>query len=251
MNATQVQSGLRRLHPKIVWWPDHNVVWIVNFFKHQCANGNPVTFTKSAANKLASFPPEVIQAVCSVYPALTPEDGLPTLFNSENATLTLPTPYPNPTLPSKVTVTVTGTDTETTTVPEGAGEKGFDFETFFEDIWQRYPTRPGISKAGKAETKLLVRALSPSEWPQVLQAVKNYVLDGRLPVDPIRFFKSKDYPNGFWRNFVTISKENGNAGNRQGGATLTLQAPNSGPSQSRSGLGKISLAAVPPQTKAG
>lgn len=205
MSQNQIKAGLQRLHPKVVWWPHHQAVWVVNFYRHQSSNGNPVTFTKSAAAKLLAFDPEIVQAVCAHYPALTPECGLPTLLDAE-PTHTLPTPYPSSTLTSKETVTVTGTETATKAEPEGAREIKIDFDAFFEDVWRKYPTREGAGKIGKTETRAVVFALGPAMWPDVRKAVVNYAASGRMPVDPIRFFKSKEYPAGLWRQFVTKEK---------------------------------------------
>lgn len=97
-----------------------------------------------------------------------------------------------------------------------AVESVSDFDSIFETIWREYPVREGVSKIGKAETKTMVKALGPSVWPDVLKAVRNYAQSGRLPVDPIRFFKSRDFVNGLWREFVNGG--NGNGTNKQNGA---------------------------------
>ncbi len=204
LTSKQVTDGLDRLHPKIVWWPGYQMLWVVNFYRHQGANGNPTTFRKSAMNKLELLPAEVAQTVAMTYPELSLEDGSASEVGKE-ATHTLPTPYPTDSLGSKVTVTVTEEVTVTDTEEE---ERARDFSSFANEIWQIYPDREG-SKVGKAKLEAYLRQVPPGEWPNVRRAVLNYKASGRLPVDPFRFIKSRDYPNGMWREFVSKGAANG------------------------------------------
>lgn len=114
---------------------------------------------------------------------------------------------PNTTIPNIPNTTNKQTKPQPAADASAGGENAFD--NFFEDIWRRYPTREGAGKIGKAETKALVRTLGEACWPDVLRAVTNYAVSGRLPVDPIRFFKSKEFPRGMWREFVDGGKANG------------------------------------------
>lgn len=211
LTTEQTRKGLARLAPKILWWGDYQVVWIRNFYKHQCANSNPANFKVAARRKLTDFPPEVQEAICKVYPELTPEDGIPTLLDSED-THTHAIPIPYPTDGDKETVTDTVTVTEDTA---RARARAVDFSSFFSELWKHYPTREGVPKIGKTETEALVRLIPGEDWPKVLQAVKNYAASGRLPVDPMRFFKSRDYPKGMWRQFVVMEASNSNGTHRQ------------------------------------
>lgn len=103
LTTEQVVAGLDRLAPKILWWPQHRVIFVRNFFKHQCAQSNVRNFTEAAAKKLQDFPPEVRDMVVGIYPSLYNED-----------THTHPIPMPPPSVGDKVTVTVT----ESVTVAE-------------------------------------------------------------------------------------------------------------------------------------
>jgi hypothetical protein len=95
LSSRQVTDGLVRLAPKIVWWPEHRVIFIRNFFKHQSAQSNVANFTSAAAKKLLDFPWDVRELVIEIYPTLYKE-----------VTHTHPIPMPPPTLGDKVEVTV-------------------------------------------------------------------------------------------------------------------------------------------------
>jgi len=81
-------------------------------------------------------------------------------------------------------------------------------EIIYSDFWKLYPSRNG-KKIGKGEAEKLFNKLSSAEQKQVIVATKNYADSTKFPVDPIRFFKSKEYPCGLWREW----NEGGNNGN--------------------------------------
>lgn len=216
MSQQQVKAGLSRLHPKVVWFSAEQVIFVRNFYKHQRAQSNKDNFYAAATKKLADFPRVVQEAVWQVYPELCPlADGLPSLLDADD-THTHPIPMPPPSLGDKETVNATVEETVNATENAPvARARAIDFDAFFEDVWQRYPSREGVSKIGKAEFKALVRGLGAEEWPNFLKAVTNYAQAGRLPVDPIRFIKSRDYPQGLWRQFVNGGNSGNNGANRQ------------------------------------
>jgi len=84
------------LPTRVQWWPDLNIVWVRNFFRHQAANDN---FRKSAIAYIAGLPLEVQEAIASVYPNLVPEGVAPRNLTGETGKGTHLEPMP------------TGTDT--------------------------------------------------------------------------------------------------------------------------------------------
>lgn len=110
------------------------------------------------------------------------------------------------TVPNRTIPTIPTIPTNIPAVAAAPDGTQIEFDPFFEDVWRKYPTREGASKIGKTETRAAVFALGPAAWPDVRAAVVNYAASGRMPVDPIRFFKSKEYPAGLWRQFVTKEK---------------------------------------------
>lgn len=113
MSAQQVKAALPRLQPKIVWWADHQVIFVRNFYKHQRAQSNKDNFRAAAIKKLEDFHCDVQQEVWACYPELrTLDDGLPTYIKAE-VSHTHPIPMGPPSLGDKETVTVTVTEEET------------------------------------------------------------------------------------------------------------------------------------------
>lgn len=78
----------------------------------------------------------------------------------------------------------------------------------FNEFWRLYPYRNG-KKIGKHQCKELFEKLSEIEQCDVITAVSNYAAGNDYPVDPIRFFKSKDYPKGLWREWVNPEVDSG------------------------------------------
>jgi hypothetical protein len=228
LSQEQARRMLPKMAPKVMWWGEHQIVWVRNFYKHQRANSNATTFAAAAAKKLQDFPPAVRRVVIDEYPELTTEgDDL----NTVGDTLPPPTSLPIPTVGGKETVTVTVK--ETVAEAEEVRAPAFDFSTYFDTLWQRYPAREG-DKIGKGKMEALVRVLPPAEWPLLMKAVINYANSGRMPVDPPRFLKSREFPNGMWREYVNKGANNG--ANQQGSTPSAISAQ-AGPN--RTGLRDI------------
>ena len=96
-------------------------------------------------------------------------------------------------------------------------------QTDFEWFWSVYPARNG-KKIGKQNCMVVFMALPEEDRIQVLMSVKNYAASDNatrgFAVDPVRFFKSKDYPNGLWREWITpeVKNEQAHQGRRGFGA---------------------------------
>lgn len=74
LDQPRIAAILEALHPRVQWWPAHQVVWIRNFFKHQAANDK---FTISAQRHVADLPLEIQQTIATVYPSLVPDGTEP------------------------------------------------------------------------------------------------------------------------------------------------------------------------------
>ena len=66
---TQLDDLLKALAPRVVWYPEHNAIWLRNFYKHQKCNEN---YRKGAANAAANMPESVRVAIYQTYPELLP-----------------------------------------------------------------------------------------------------------------------------------------------------------------------------------
>lgn len=62
---------------RVTWWPEHRIVFIHNFYKHQSRGSNRENFRKGAMTALEEMPANVWCFVASVYPELTPDGGFP------------------------------------------------------------------------------------------------------------------------------------------------------------------------------
>jgi hypothetical protein len=78
----------------------------------------------------------------------------------------------------------------------------------FDKFWKLYPARNG-KKIGNGQCKKLFEKLSEGDQGLCIIAVENYAKRQEWPVDPIRFFKSKDYPDGLWKEWVEPEVDNG------------------------------------------
>jgi hypothetical protein len=108
-----VETTLAMLGERVVWWPQHQVVFIRNFYRWQSDNTNKGNFRIGAKRALAEFTPDVIATVTHVYPELI----------DEQVSHPQPIPNPSPTHGEEETVTVTVKETEKETVLEPEPEK--------------------------------------------------------------------------------------------------------------------------------
>ncbi|HWV36405.1 MAG TPA: hypothetical protein VNZ55_12285 [Thermomicrobiales bacterium] len=65
-----IRDVLSSFGDRVVWWPEHQIIWVRNFYKHQYANEN---FRKSARGFVADLPFEVQRAIGAQYPDLVTE----------------------------------------------------------------------------------------------------------------------------------------------------------------------------------
>lgn len=87
----EVELRLRKLAPKLEWWPEYQIMWVRNFYRRQHANSNKDNFAKGARAAIASFPPDVIEIIVHEYPELG--EGI------EGAGEGIPNPSPSHTHP--------------------------------------------------------------------------------------------------------------------------------------------------------
>jgi hypothetical protein len=98
----QLEDALLSLAPKVVWWGEHNVVWVRSFYKHQRAKSSG-KFATAATNALTHFPLTVQEAVATQYPEL----------GKGMDTLSIPYRYPMDTHTNKATEAEAETEAET------------------------------------------------------------------------------------------------------------------------------------------
>lgn len=81
IDTPDAEKALLELDERVRWWPEHSIVWVINFFRHQAVNDN---FLKSAQRTYADLPEEIRQEVVTTYPEfdmnplVTPPEPVPT-----------------------------------------------------------------------------------------------------------------------------------------------------------------------------
>lgn len=74
LDSKRVQAALDAFGDRVRWWPDHQVIWVRNFYKRQAANEK---FMISAQRHVAELPIDVQRAIAVVYPKLVPNGVSP------------------------------------------------------------------------------------------------------------------------------------------------------------------------------
>ena len=75
-------------------------------------------------------------------------------------------------------------------------DKEKESSSVFEDFWKLYPSRNGKKLLKKDAFKQFAK-LDEATYPDILQAVRNYVKSGQMPRDAVRFFK-----DDYWREWI-------------------------------------------------
>lgn len=90
-----------------------------------------------------------------------------------------------------------------------------EFDARYSELKELYPARNGKRVGIDTVAKEEASKIELGEWPDLLKATRNYAASGELPVDPIRWFKSRDYPRGLWHEWVNVPQDEGNEQARQ------------------------------------
>lgn len=70
----RIRLILEEFGERVRWWPDHQVIWVRNFYRHQAANEK---FTISAQRHVAALPMDVQRVIATVYPNLVADGIIP------------------------------------------------------------------------------------------------------------------------------------------------------------------------------
>lgn len=141
LSVEDVEGFLEKWAPKVQWFPEHNIVFLKNFYRRQ-ANSEKVRV--NAARIVAGYPIEVQQAIAIEYPELIESPD----------TLSIPHAYPTDKQDRDVTETKQDkTETETPPLPP----KGED--VVFDELWALAINRnSGVKVARAAFDKAVKRA---------------------------------------------------------------------------------------------
>lgn len=135
IDQSTAESSLEECSGRVRWWPEHSIVWVVNFFRHQAVNDN---FLKSAQRTYAELPEDVKREVAETYPDFDANPyGTPTE--------PVPTGTPTHTHIAKSEELTASSDQGTEEV--NAREQK---PTRFTEFWQAYPKKVGKGAAAKA-----------------------------------------------------------------------------------------------------
>lgn len=91
LDQTDIERWLHEWAPRVQWWPEHQIVFVRNFYRRQF-NSEKVKI--NAQRLVAELPPEVRAAIYEAYPDWRPADD--TLSASTEEEHTLPIPYADP-----------------------------------------------------------------------------------------------------------------------------------------------------------
>lgn len=92
-----------------------------------------------------------------------------------------------------------------------------NFDLFYAEVKAHYPAREGQRIGIDSVARKEAQKIPARDWDDVIKAVKNYAANAKLPVDPLRFFKSREYPNGLWREWINVPQGGSNGANKQNG----------------------------------
>lgn len=88
LDTKRVNRALELISSRVEWWPEHQIVWVKNFLRHQAVSPK---FYTSAWNEMREMPDEIRQSVGLHYPILTRSEPPPD--NKEDIQALL-IPYP-------------------------------------------------------------------------------------------------------------------------------------------------------------
>jgi hypothetical protein len=210
LDAARLERALAAIASRVSWWPEHQTVWVRNFYKHQRANSND-KFTTSARRALASFAPVVQASVCNAYPELSNRNGIPSVSHSDA------TPIPLQSHTNKETVTVTEQNREVDLegevvlqpAPVGADAP---LPTATATNGRSHSTLKAVPKPTPEERRDAIRVQILS--PPVLEFAAEHTPFIDVPAEAEKFLDylaangkaQKDYPAAF-RNWLRKAKE--------------------------------------------
>jgi hypothetical protein len=70
LTTDRVTTLLAAFGERVRWWPDHQIVWIKNFYRRNSGEKDNPKFREGAKRSIVSMPREVTEAVCKEYPEL-------------------------------------------------------------------------------------------------------------------------------------------------------------------------------------
>lgn len=177
--AMMFESGLRgdgldqaldEIASRVTWWPELQVVFVRNFYKHQGANSNRGNFRKAAMKALAEFPELVQVVVLGAYPELAEAERSHDSGAEGESSHGGAIPNPSPTHGDKETVTVTETEQEGAHAPARAN--GVAYPSGFLRFWGVYPRKVSKDDAFKAWKQVRPTAADLEEMVRAIERQK-------------------------------------------------------------------------------
>lgn len=148
---------LASLGDRVIWWPEHQVIFVRNFYRWQSDATNRGNFQIGAMRALSEFPEDVQATVGDVYPELAPRELTPSPTHKD------PIPIPSPRDSNETprhgeeeTVTVTVEEEETVEGEEDehtarSAPVRVSYPDDFEVFWNAYPKGHGSKKQTYAQ----------------------------------------------------------------------------------------------------
>ena len=127
----KISEVVAELNPKIIWFPDNEIVWVKNFFKWQCQNPK---FAISACRSLYCIPQQIVEKFIQHNEKLLEKYGIDTV--------SIPYQTGFDTVCLSVTVTKQKQNRNSNSVA--------DRVSGFSEFWKTYPKKVGKIEAEKA-----------------------------------------------------------------------------------------------------
>src|SRR5690606_9388185 len=74
LDTKRINSALESISSRVEWWPEHQVVWVRNFLRHQAVSPK---FYRSAWSEMREMPEDIRVSVAEIYPILTRSEPPP------------------------------------------------------------------------------------------------------------------------------------------------------------------------------
>lgn len=152
LDITEVDDVLTLLTARVTWWPDHQIIFVKNFYKHQSRRSQPDNFRKGAIRALAELPRDVQVCVTDVYPELVGDDGIPSPSDPQG----IPNPTPIPSVKDKDKDKVLDKDDDKDScAPDKPARAQTNYPADFQEFWKQYPPGRGSKQQAYVEWKRL------------------------------------------------------------------------------------------------
>jgi hypothetical protein len=152
LDAYRIDTLLTAFDTRIEWYPEHHIIWVRNFYRHNCHSPK---MTVNAQRHVARLPAQLRQNIGALYPDLVPE--------SDRVSI----PY------QQAKAKALG-KAEAKAPAKASGARG-GYAPEFEIFWQRYPRKePSKKEASRSWLKVMAQD-EPPEPTDVMAGLERWL----------------------------------------------------------------------------